>query len=847
MCKYPVEKYEIYSIYHPHFELLIKGILKMKKTLLAIFVANICTLSAHANTNESTSKQTEMLDTIVVLGTPFSQKVGTQKLSEEQIKNRPIKDGNITELFKSNPNVVFSNTADTSTSAGEIAPNEISVHGEKFYNNNYTIDGISNNNNMDPESNNKLTAGGNNVGGYSPTDMPSSGTQAFWLDTHLLKNVEVFDSNISAKYGRFTGGVINAEIKDPALDASHGRIFYRTTRDSWADFHFQEGDEESYNRAENLGDQPQFKKEQYGISVSQPVSDKASLLFSYNRNISKIPYHHSYLGEWVNQKRESETYLLKGTYLPDNGDLWKATVMYAPHKSTYYKKNIKNGGFTNTGGGLSLNLQWEKNFDWGKMLSSVSYKKIGDETEHDSTNFYNYTYASKGSALTNKGWCSNTNCASAQEGGYGRFGTDKQTYTFKQDYEFNSFGTGPLEHKINVGWEINKANAKFSRYTTTDSVAYVARTNRTTITRYDEHSAYANDTNYAAYLEDSIKWRNLTTTLGMRMDRSEYLGNTDFAPRFSTSYDVFGDQSTQLFGGASRYYSDTVLSYKLRNMINAYRRSSDNGATWAYNSGNSYDVSKLDTPYSDEYVAGISQKVLGADVTFKYVKRFGKDQFVRTATAERNALGVRTYYMTNDGRSKTESYTLQISPEKPYEFSFAKVSWAAGGMIRDSKTNYSTYASSSTGSNYADMAIYNGKLVPLTGLPPRDYNTPWSAFFELNTEFPNINLNWNQRFSYSAGYTGYTTGSTTCPGHNSCGSYDSKGVDVLTYDEYKQGNFFMLDWNFAYKLPTFQKQYLEVTLDINNVLNRKVIASTSGSSSTYKMGRNFWLGASYNW
>lgn len=57
----------------------------------------------------------------------------------------------------------------------------------------------------------------------------------------------------------------------------------------------------------------------------------------------------------------------------------------------------------------------------------------------------------------------------------------------------------------------------------------------------------------------------------------------------------------------------------------------------------------------------------------------------------------------------------------------------------------------------------------------------------------------------------------------------------------------MVDWRFAYKVPTFQEQYFEITLDINNVLNRKQLAKSNSGTSTYKQGRNFWLGASYNW
>ncbi|MGR3807146.1 TonB-dependent receptor plug domain-containing protein [Pasteurella testudinis] len=832
----------------------------MQRTKIALFVTGIllgnASFGAYAEENATQTSLTEIeealavddssttLETIHVSGTPFSQQVGTQKITEEQINNRPLRDGNITELLRNNPNIQFSNTADKSTAAGEIAPNEVSINGEKYYNNNYTIDGLSNNDNLNPAANNALTSGGNDVEGYSPTDLPSGGTQSFWVDTSLLKNVEVFDSNISAKYGRFTGGVINAELIDPRLDKSSGKLFYRTTSDAWASFYLQEGTEESYNKAENLGDQPQFTKQQYGIHVSQPLSEKASLLFSYNRSESKIPYHHAYLDQWDTQRRINESYLLKGVYLPDNGDLWKATLMYSPHRSEYFKKNIKNGGFTNTGGGFQASLQWDKEFDWGKMSSVMAYKKSGNSVKHEEQNYYNYNNT-RGAY----DWCTNAACSSSQFGGYGQFSTERESVTFKQDFSFNTLATAAIEHDLKAGWEYISAGAKYKRDSDSYLNVYNANGYLTSYTLHPARNVSANDDNYAVYIEDSMKWKNLSATIGLRLDRSAFLGNNNLAPRFSTSYDVFGDDSTQLFGGVNRYYSGSVLTYKLRNLIGTRTTCTDTRATGTYNctpaTGTSYDVSDLKTPYSDEYVLGFSQKLYDTRLTLKWVNRHSKDQFVRTGSTAKNADGVNTYYMTNLGRSKTDTFTLNIKPEQAYQFKYATINWSLGAQISDSESNFSTYAVRETGYDY-DKAIVNGTLKDITQLPTTDYNTPWSAFFTLDTHFPDLRLDWSQRFSYSAGYRGYTTSSGVCPtDYSVCGNYVG---DVLVYDEYKQGSYFMWDWHFAYKQPTFKTQFLEFTVDINNVLNRRVIAASSSSgSSTYKMGRNFWLGVSYNW
>lgn len=100
----------------------------------------------------------EKEDTILVRSTPTSQSMGTQILTAEQIKQFPTANGTIPELLKHNPNVRFSNATDSSNTPGELAPENVSFHGEKFYNNNFMIDGLSNNNTINPGAN-----GGNSV------------------------------------------------------------------------------------------------------------------------------------------------------------------------------------------------------------------------------------------------------------------------------------------------------------------------------------------------------------------------------------------------------------------------------------------------------------------------------------------------------------------------------------------------------------------------------------------------------------------------------------------------------------------------------------------------------------
>lgn len=487
------------------------------------------------------------------------------------------------------------------------------------------------------------------------------------------------------------------------------------------------------------------------------------------------------------------------------------------------------------------------------MKTILGYKKTGNKIEHASKE-YNYY-------VTGMDWCSSYNsrtgnCIYSAEGGYGTFETEKQTWTFKQDYKVNAFDTGSVEHKIEFGWEADLAQAKYKREENTYNNTYALVSSRNpsagqylrTYTLYPARDVSVGDNTYAAYLEDSMTWKRLNATLGVRLDHDEYLGNTNITPRFSASYDVFGDGSTRVFGGANRYYAGTILSYKLRKNIgqnSVYSRTSPTAAFRIREGNRNYDVEGLKTPYSDEYNLGIAQQIYGTLWTFKWVKRQEREQFTRTS---QSINGVMNYFMTNDGQSNNNTYSLTVAPLKPFKFKHVDVDFSFGAQISKTKLNYNTYDAQALDDGIEAM-ILNGKLQSITnGLPATDFNTPWSTFLELNTHFPDLRLNWSQRFSYNSGYRYYKTDTGTCPAISpeNCGGYNGR---VKVYDEKKQGSYFNLDWRFVYKQPTVKDQYLELSLDVNNVLNRKVLASMSsgGSSATYKMGRNFWLGVSYNW
>ncbi|KFF66045.1 TonB-dependent receptor [Pectobacterium brasiliense] len=812
-------------------------------------------------------------DTILVRSTPTSQSMGTQILNAEQIKKMPTGNGTVTELLRNNPAVQFSNTANSSNIPGELAPENVSFHGEKFYNNNFMIDGLSNNSNINPGANKGQMNG--DPDGYSAIDLPSGGPQSFWINSELIETLEVFDSNISAKYGDFTGGVVDARLMDPKLDSVFGKISYRTSRDSWTSYHVDGGISEDFYSATNLYYQPKFKKQFYSATFNQPLSDKAGFIFAYNRQQSDIPYYHSYMGQWDDQERISETYLLKGSYLADNGDIIRMTGMYSPHESKYYKKNIKNGAFTNIGGGYRFNMEWEHNANWGKMTSLAGYQFEQNKTEHEANEFTQWVYSSSrlGFISPSLDWQS-SNVAS-QIGGYGTFATEKKTTTLKQDYELNPTFLLGMTHQVDFGWQADFASTQYRRfqdaYTSSvaanatyvnpnvvclpgDSMCIPGEQFAGTRTLFPARTVQASYNSYAAYLQDSMSYGRLEVTPGVRVTYDDFLENLNFAPRFAASYDVFGDRSTRVFGGANRYYGANMLSYKLRQGIgtNILERRTSSTAPWVSDParlGSNYTVSDLNTPYSDEVTLGLSQRVINTVWTAKWVNRQGKDQFGRESIT---ANGQSYRVMNNQGRTEGNTLSLEVQPISPHRFSFAEVNWKLGAsMVKNKSNSIAYYDDTNTDES---RVIVDGKLMYKGDMDAMDFNTPWTAFLSVDTYFPAIRVNWGQRVGYTSGYKGYLTASaqTVCPGGSpACDADPSFSGSAAEHVSTKYDDFISYDWRLSYSQPIYKTQTLDFTLDVLNVLDNVVetqqISRFDTKIVTYKPGRQFWLGVAYTW
>lgn len=852
---------------------------------LTLATVTVC-IPCEGLANESTE-----LEAIVIEG-KRQPRSDAQHMSEQDIKRQPTRNGNIVDLLHNNMAVQFSNTANASMQGGEISSDTVSFHGEPYYNNAFVIDGFSNNDTMNPGSSN---SGYNSAEDFeSPTAMylaPGS-PEAFQVDSSLVAQLNVYDSNVPAKYNRFTGGVVDAELKNPDSKQASGSIGFRTTRNSWTRMHIPEDLQEDFNEDADNNVQPKFVKQIYNLTVNQPLNDQAALLFSYNRTQSHIPEEHTVLGQRVDEKRLAQTLMLKGLYQANDNNRLTATMVYSPHENTYYANNVKDGRYTSSGGGWRANVNWQHDFAHGNVETTVAHTQNRNRIAYDAG--YDY-YAWLGNVSNSSlDWCSvqtSSGCRYAIEGGLGTLESTTNTWTFKQDWNWDPITLGDNHvHKLDFGWSMDIARAHSQR---PEDVRYMYMYNnssngypnnvtnvspdcrdciageqyQTRMLSYKAYDATARVNNHSAYLQDTVALGRVTLIPGINFNYDDFLGNLNTSPRFAFNVDVFNDKRLHVFGGLNRYYAGNMLAYALRSKIpynEVYLRANDpqhGESDWAFseyaNNSVAWDTADLKTPYSNEANIGFDYTWGNHIVSSKFVRRDSHDQF----KPSRRDDGVKT--MTNEGSTSANSYVLGLRSKAPYQYGPMVLGYELGARYQTTKTNnhgnYDDSLVADVTSERIPYYLFEGKRYESAeDLPPFNYNKPWEAFLALQTDFPKWHLSWTHRLNYRDGYSHYNRNSVTVCSESSqaqaCGDWNGR---VYDYQKRTFKDAFTLDWRFLVDIPVRGKQKFELSLDVLNVFDNKVASSNSQSTylggtdsqttASYELGRQFWLGAAYRW
>ena len=794
--------------------------------LLGVLLFSQNTLAA--NRQPSNNNQPDLLTVmpqVVVEAERVAPTTGTAILDKELIERLPQRNGSINELIGIVPGIQYSEDFNSSYTGGEIFPPPVSISGSRYYENNYTIDGIGNNSALDPASDG--TADANKLPGHP---------QMQFLSPRLIEQVTIYNSNIPAEFGGFTGGQVNSRTLSPTPD-SWGQISYRTTNDRWTHFKIHPLNNDKFYHSDDNRYQPKFSKHDFGLVLNTPLNSDTGILSSYQQIYSRIPL--SNLGKTIITSRKRENFLVKGDhYLPDNSHL-TLTGLYSPTSADYFLGEIKDSEYTLETNNYLLGLEYEKDFNSGTLLLNLGF------SNHQ---------LSRSSPKNRYFWSTQTESIDwpdGREGGIGNIESGQREHSIKLSYAFKPISTGPLSHQIKTGFDTThsrqfykRRQASYAYYSPVvdasivcaaddpaciDGEQYLSRR-----TVYNQAHSIQTVTDGALYLQDSIVWRRLEIFPGVRASYDNFTENLNVAPRFSTALDLFGTGETVLFAGQNRYYSGTLLTQALYGPIvteNQTRTTAGNSASdWSSETIFTYEVDHVDTPYTDETTAGIIQKLFGGELKAQYIKKISKREFARERVSTPDD-EPDSYLLINSGRSEHESYQLAWQRSWSRHFFEINATW------QETTTTNQDYDDSFSYQELSETIWYDGKELYKYDIPRLDFNRPMVANLIYSVRLPH-GITLTNTTKYRGRYwrlynTGVTRPSEANPDQ----------ADPYVYEKKTTHSAVTFDWKITWEIP-YRSYSCVFSLDVFNVFDKKLKRSYQSGryGYQYELGRQIWAG-----
>lgn len=822
---------------------------------------------------------------------------GRYHLNREFIERAPKTTGDINELVALMPGVQLSESALSIGELQEIRAKELSISGGQPWQTGFFMDGINYNNRIDPASYSNNLHSFNDVRG---------GPQAFTVNSQIVESIDVYDSNIPAQYGDFSGGVV--AVKSRSANDFHKNTFgvnYRTTRSSWGDYHLINGD-----LTDDLASQiPEFTKNSYGMQGVYRFNRKHALMFNANylqSTISDIS-----LSELVQTKRKSTNAMLKYSMR----DIWldelDLSFTYAPYEDHNLLKNVRNSNLVVDGGGFTSNLRFSEGLSFATLSGKLGFSR--SENSRQAPPHYYVWLQTRGKDWgrldpANTGTGANQTMVS-REGGYGSLEKIQTNYTFDSDLNFDTVKWLGLEHQLKAG--INAQLESTERLRKTPNYSY------SSARQHSSNSAPLNCNGYtldcvelgfyrplaeleqelggpvdfsnpehvvlyqaniaaspqyfesrivypqedideqlfktALYVTDHLSLGRLTLNLGLRYSTDNFFKNHDIAPRFSAGYDVFGSNNTLITFGANRYFDAGLLTYKVREAQVPYRteyRPIRNGMlqAWLPSSADSdlrYRYENVKTPYNDEITLGLKQATdWFGTFSIKAVKRWKKDQLASAGLPVLGSDGYRYSYQDNSGSGYSNRLSLAWS------IKLAQHSLWANTSFSKNYSNNNSYEDSIDTVPMDELVMYDGELITKASLDRLNTNfgRPTIINFGWSTDWTD-NLDTSISGTYTQSYeTAVHTGGYQATGEISrlCPECESSSVTVPVYQKVNLASKTMFNLALRYHVNSDLLGNFKLTADISNVFNRRTYLIMPQSSGI-ETGRQFWLGIAYDY
>ncbi len=764
-----------------------------------------------------------VMPSIEVEAARIAPTIGSALLDKELVDNLPTRNGTVDETISIVPGVQLSESNNSSFTAGEITSPGVSISGSLPFENNYTIDGLSNNSMLDPAN--------DTIGDASK--LPGH-PQNHLIPTRIIEQIKVYNSNIPAEFGGFVGGQVESKTIDPTQNF-WGTANYRTTRDKWTNFYISPDDEEDFNNSNNQRFQPYFEKHDAGLILNLPINQRTGVITSYQQIKSEIPLKH--LDGSKTQARKRENVLLKLVNDPTHSTRLSITGLWSPSRGDYFLNDTKNSDYRLTSDTYSLIFNSETLFDAGQLNMTIGFT---GQTNKRSGSGDRFRWNDETPSID---W----------EGGFignqGQLKTEQKEFSLRADYLVAPFQVKTTNHQVKLGVDTKFATQSYLRPSDHNYYFYVGdKTGAISCEPNDpaciENEQYLNrrtkylsgksdisNHNLALYVQDSILWKRLELFPGVRTSYNSLSDQINVAPRFSTSLDLFGNRGTILFAGKNRYYSGTLHTFGLYKAINFERqkRNTPEVDAWETTSKSTIRIeSKTRTPYTDELTVGIIQKLLGGEFKFQYIDRTTKDGLVRSLNEDKTA-----YSLENHGRTEHESYLVRWQRAWKKHFLEINSTW------QETTTNYTSYETNLDEDDLNKTIWYEGKEYFIYEIPRKDFNRPVVANLIYSGHLP-----YGFIFTNVAKFRGpYTWLKNTGERKASLRNPEQES-EPFVYEKKRHHSSLIFDWKISWRVPHYTERNAVLTLDIYNVFNRKT--NYGAGTDDFELGRQYWAGLEFN-
>ena len=834
----------------------------------ALFATSTWAVEQDSNINVT---PTQMI-TIYANAEENKNDVGRQHYGKEQLENTPNSQKTITDFLKVNPNVQFGNETMSGGTQANLNASDVSINGALFYENKFLLNNVDIGNSLNPAS-------GNNDAGFTAI---AGNSLSATLNMDLICDLEVLDSNVSAEYGGFTGGVVKAKTCAPKTEVGkiHGSISYDFTSSAWMKQNYASDEEqESFEEATDDEYQKDFTKQGVSATIYGKATEKLGLSLSASHRWSEIDMKSgTAIEQDMDQKRQSDNFSGNAYYDVNENNKLKFGLYYQEDDNKKYVSNLLNSNYQSQGENVALDAEWETRLKHAKVTQNIVVQK--KTQSKDSLN----NVQSSWNKSTDKNW-GNSNVSA--EGGYGDLETSQNNWQYDLKSAFDDIQWLGLKHQFKVGAGYAHAEADWKRegevssyYLPTKSLGGLGISSCTR----DDGSVdalcdltYVNGTvkgqylnkryvyqageidvqqdRWYAFVEDEMNWNDtLKMRLGLRQDYDSLSKKNNFSPRTNFEYQPFANESLKLLAGWNRYYANNAFVYELQDGVNALvmeqKRSSIN-SDWVTSNANvstsNTQRNDLDSPFADESVFAVQGNWKNWTGQLKYVHRDNQDQ-IRKKYLTTSAPLITEY--DNDGESKADTYTLSLSNLAPFEWYGTQNQFRFAVDYTDITRNFNDYDDNTVNSlNYQPYVVYNGKIIAEGDRPATNFAQPWTVRVGWDLAFEAIPLKVSNLFRYRSPYEAAVR-STIASGSR---PLNPLGDEIKnSYEETKLGSRFNWDIRTSYDIPFSNQTKLIFGLTVNNVTNKKnkyTVNSANSNDNTGKLrselGRQFIADVTY--